>query len=432
MGQELVSTPNIDRFAGQGVRFSRAVANGPLCCPMRASLITGQHPLRHGILGNDIRLAEDAPSVAKSLSAAGYRTAYIGKWHLDGPDRTCFTPPGPRRQGFEHWAACNCNHNYKVFYYYRDTPDPIWGSGYEPTAQTDVALEYLADASSDSRPFCLFLSWEPPHCPYDQAPDEFKRMYDPSTLPPRPNCVNPDMSVIAGYYAHVTALDYEFGRLLDGIDKLGLAENTLVIFTSDHGDMLFSQNRGWKCKPWQESVIVPFIARWPGAIPAGAVEDAPFGLVNTMPTLLGLCGVDVPTQVEGEPLPHLLLQTDGPKPESTPIYLHMKATKPSPEPWRGIVTATHTYARLADAPWVLYDDTADPYQMTNLVDDSSLRQSMDAQLADWLARMGDDFASDAELAERYGIAVDENGIPRYHYDPKVMSEMWRRVRGEGA
>ncbi len=214
--------------------------------------------------------------------------------------------------------------------------------------------------------------------------------------------------------------------------EYGLTENTLVVFTSDHGDMLWSQDRGWKCKPWAESVIVPFIARWPGVIPEGAVEDAPFGLVDTMPTLLAMCGVDVPPEVEGDALPHLLTQSEGPRPDSTPIYLYMKATKPSPDVWRGIVTKTHTYARFANEPWILYDDAADPYQMNNLVDDAKLRESMEAQLGDWLARMGDDFASDLELARRYGIELDERGIPPYRYDQNVMKEMWRRVRGEGA
>lgn len=431
VGEEQVLTPNIDRFAAQGLRLTRAVSNAPLCCPMRASLITGLHPLSHGILGNDIRLRDDVPSIAKSLSAAGYYTGYVGKWHLDGPDRGCFTPPGPRRQGFEFWAACNCNHNYRVSYYYGDDPEPIWCDEYEPTAQTDVAMRFISDAAAGSRPFCLFLSWEPPHCPYDQAPEEFRRLYDPAAIPPRPNAVNPNMDIIAGYYAHISALDHEFGRLLDKIDELGITEDTLVIFTSDHGDMLFSHDRGWKCKPWAESVIVPFIARWPGTIPAGAVEDTPFGLVNTMPTLLSVCGAEVPAEVEGEPLPHLLLQTDGPRPDSTPIYLYMRATHPSPDVWRGIVTRTHTYARFRNEPWVLYDDAADPYQLTNLVDDLDLRQSMEAVLDGWLRGLNDDFASDFTLAERCGIEVDEHGIIPCHVNPEITSEMNRRMRALG-
>jgi arylsulfatase A-like enzyme len=427
VGQEQVLTPNFDRFAAEGVRFSRAVSNAPLCCPMRASLITGQHPLSHGILGNDILLREDAPSIAKSLSQAGYDTAYIGKWHLDGPDRTGFTPPGPRRQGFDYWAAMNCSHSYTVFYDYRDKPEPIWGTGYQPTEHTDLALEYLADHAGGEKPFCMFLSWEPPHCPYDQVPDTYKRLYDNAT--PRSNAVDPDLTVTANYYAHVTALDHQFGRLLDALDTPELRENTLVVFTSDHGDMLYSHGRGWKCKPWQESVIVPFIARWPGVIPAGAVEDAPFGLVNTVPTLLSLCGVEAPAEMDGEAMPHLLTQTQGEKPTSTPIYFYMRATNPSPDVWRGVVTKNHTYARFRETPWVLYDDAADPYQMRNLAEDpafSELQQSMETELQGWLAKLGDKFETDFKLAERYGIEVDEHGLPPYYYRPEIMRELHRR------
>lgn len=431
VGQEPVQTPNLDRFAEQGVRFTRAVSNAPLCCPMRASLITGQHPLSHGILGNDILLNEDAPSIAKSLSTAGYHTGYVGKWHLDGPDRSVFTPPGPRCQGFDFWAVCNCNHTYLTCYYYRDSPEPIWEDRYEPTVQTDIALEYIADRAGHEEPFCLFLSWEPPHCPYRQAPDEYLRLYDTDTLVPRKNAVNPDLGTTAGYYAHITALDHEFGRLLDAIDAdPELRDNTLIIFTSDHGDMLFSHDRGWKCKPWQESVIVPFIARWSGVIPSGTVENAPFGLVNTMPTLLSVCGVDIPEEVDGEPLPQLLLQTEGERPTSTPIYLYMRATKPSPEVWRGVVTETHTYARFREAPWVLYDDAADPYQMQNLADDQAyadLQQRMEIELQGWLAQMGDKFETHEELAARYGIPLNENGVPHYYYQPEVLQEVHKRL-----
>ena len=435
VGQEPVITPNLDAFARQGVRFTRAVANSPLCCPMRASLITGLHPLSHGVVGNDILLREDVPTIAKSLAAIGYRTAYIGKWHLDGPDRGAFTPPGPRRQGFEHWAAANCVHSYFESFYYRDSPEPIWIDGYEPTAQTDLAIDYLKHAQRDSAPFCLFLSWGPPHCPYNQVPTRFREIYDPASIQPRPNAIDPNLEIIADYYAHITALDWNFGRLIESLDSLALARDTLVIFTSDHGDMLFSQGRGWKSKPWSESVIVPFIARWPGVIPAGREEHAPFGLVNTTPTLLSICGADLlghserSEEMQGIPYPEMLLGTDGPRPDSTPIYFHMRATNPSPEPWRGVVTRTHTYARFADRPWVLYNDADDPYQLRNLIDDPSSQPLLDEMQADldrWLVSMRDSFESDREIAARLGIDTNEHGIPRYYYQPEIIQEITRR------
>ncbi|MGB9619707.1 MAG: sulfatase family protein, partial [Armatimonadota bacterium] len=394
------------------------------------SLITGLHPLSHGVVGNDIRLRTDAPSIAKSLAEIGYRTAYIGKWHLDGPDRGAFTPPGPRRQGFEYWAAANCNHNYFESFYYHDSPDPIWIDCYEPTSQTDIAIDYLSQSQHAAGPFCLFLSWGPPHCPYNHVPSRFREMYDPASIPPRPNAIEPNMEIIAGYYAHITALDWNFGRLMDALDHFGLAHDTLVIFTSDHGDMLFSQGRGWKSKPWAESVIVPFIARWPGVIPASREEDAPFGLVNVTPSLLAIYGSDAPPETEGTAYPDMILGRDGPRPDSTPIYFYTKATNPSPDPWRGVITRDYTYARFADRPWVLYNDADDPYQLRNLVDDPSARtllNEMQSELDRWLALMNDSFESCEALAGRLGLDTDETGIPGFYYQPEITQEIARRA-----
>ncbi|MDO8587165.1 MAG: sulfatase [Armatimonadota bacterium] len=430
VGQEPVLTPNLDTFAGQGIRFTRAIANAPVCSPTRASLITGLHPLSHGIIANDIPLSPEVPSIAKSLEAHGYDTGYIGKWHLDLPDRTCFIPPGPRRQGFDFWAAHNCNHNYYESYYYRDDPEPIWNEGYEPAAQTDIAIDYLRRASRNEKPFCLFLSWGPPHCPYDHVPSRFREMYDADSLQVRPNAVDPDRRIIAGYYAHITALDWSFGRLVSALDEAGLADDTLVIFTSDHGDMLFSQGRGWKCKPWAESVIVPFLARWPGRVPAGAVEGAPFGLVNVMPTLLSLCGAKIPEEVEGTAYPSLLTGEDGPRPCSTPIHHFIKVTARSFPEWRGVVTERYTYARFQKEPWVLYDDLSDHYQQRNLASDPAsegLRLEMEDELRYWLDQSNDEFESAEQLIRRLKIAVNETGVVPYYFQPEMQQEMARRA-----
>lgn len=431
VGQETVVTPNLDRLASDGHRLTRAVANCPLCCPMRASMITGQHPLSHGVIGNDIRLREDAPSIGRALSGVGYRTAYIGKWHLDGPDRTAFTPPGPRRHGFDHWAACNCNHLYYEAYYYRDDPEPIWIEGYEPTAQTDLAMDWIAAASRESDPWCLWLSWGPPHCPYDHVPERFLAMYDPDAIRLRPNVTQADRRMLAGYYAHVTALDWNFGRLMEALNRLGLEEETLVIFTSDHGDMLFSHNRGWKSKPWAESVIVPFIVRWPGVVPRGSSAGGPFGLVNLAPTLCAIAGAPVPSDMEGEPLPELVLgQRSGAGPASTPIYLYLPAVPQSFPMWRGVVTERHTYARFRDRAWVLFDDICDPYQLSNLADSpgaASLQDEMERELTAWLRRLDDDFATADDLCRRRKIVASKDCIPVIVQQETIVAEQRRRA-----
>jgi len=429
-GQEPVLTPNLDRFADESLRLTRAVANAPVCCPMRASLLTGLHPLAHGVITNDVALPVDVVSIADVLSQNGYHTAYIGKWHLDGPDRGCFTPPGARRHGFQFWAAANCHHNYFEGFYYRDDPEPLWFDDYEPCGQTDLAIEYLANIRRADAPFFLFLSWGPPHCPYEQVPLRFRQMYDAEQIPLRPNVVQADREVIAGYYAHVTALDWNFGRLLRALDRLGLCENTIVVFTSDHGDMLFSHNRGWKCKPWHESVIVPFLIRWPGRVPAGAIDGTPFGLVDVMPSLLGLCGISVPDHVQGMDLSHVLLGKEGFRPRSQIIHQHHCPRTFSFREWRGVITATHTYARFRDQGWVLYDDIRDPYQMQNLIESEeakNLRAQLDEEVSIWLERLEDEFEPGEELTRRRGLKLDENGIYPCYYQPELLREINKRA-----
>lgn len=286
-GIEKVKTPNLDLLATQGTRFTNAVSNTPACTPARASILTGLHTMTHGLVGNDLTLDPDLPTIAHSLNSASYKCGYIGKVHLDGPVRTAFAPPGPKRHGFDDfWAAAECNHRYlDAYYYLNDDPEPRWFDGYEPDGQTDLAIDYIRDKTKGDDPFCLFLSWGAPHCPYRDVPQKYLDMYPPEEIEFLPGVAeaaveerslqaadteDPDRfkrEAIGGYYAHVSALDACFGRLLKALDDTGIAENTIVVFTSDHGDMLFSQNRGWKSKPWRESVGIPLIIRCPRHVP---------------------------------------------------------------------------------------------------------------------------------------------------------------------
>jgi arylsulfatase A-like enzyme len=425
-GAEDVRTPNLDRFASQGTRFVNAISNTPVCSPARGTILTGRHVLGHGLVTNDIPMRTDIPHVAQALNQAGYRCGYIGKWHVDEADRAIFIPPGPRRRGFDDfWAVANCTHDYNgAHYYLNEDPAPYWHPGYEPFSQTDIAIEYLESRGpgSSDRPFCLFLSYGPPHCPYSSAPAEFHAMYADRMFRLLPN-TDPDAPVetrglkwqqfpgdakardlIAGYYAHVSALDHAFGRLTAALDRLGLTENTLVMFTSDHGDMLFSHNRGWKCKPWRESVGVPLLIRWPGEVPAGRVSGAPVGLVDMTPTILGAAGVPVPPGVEGCDLGALLRGDESAAPEEQYINFPCMPGNFSLDEWRGVVTRRHTFVCTREGPWMLFDDSVDPFQLTNLVDDpaqASVRDDLDARTRRWLQRTGDRFETSLEIADRY-------------------------------
>lgn len=419
-GNPDVRTPNLDRLAAEGIRAAAAFANCPVCTPSRAVLLTGRHALATRVLANDLPLPEDMPTIGESLRDAGYRTGYVGKWHLDGVPRRRFTPPGPRRHGFAFWAAYNCAHDYLHARYYRDDPAPIPISGYEPVTQTDLALAFLG--AGDGRPFALFLSYGPPHDPYEQAPEELVRSYDPAALRLRPN-VRPippgpgDLSggrdprrTLACYYAHITALDAQVGRLLRGLEDLGHAHDTIVVFTSDHGDMLWSHGRMMKQQPYEESIRVPLLLRWPGRVPAGRVTEQPVGLVDLVPTLLPLLGVPAPAGVQGADLSAQLLGGAAAGPGSVYLYdlvaVDQSVAQGVPE-WRGIRTARHTYAATVEGPWLLFDNVADPHQLENLVgrpEAAALQAALQADLDGWLRATGDPFLPGLELLRRMGLA----------------------------
>lgn len=400
--REPVHTPNLDRLAAEGVLFTHAFANTPVCTPSRATLLTGRHALTCRCIANDVRLPEDERTIAHALNGAGYACGYVGKWHLDGISRHMFTPPGPRRHGFDaYWAAYNCNHTYFEPKWYEDAdPQLHRARGYDADIQTDQAIAFLE--REHDRPFCLFLSWGPPHDPYRMVADEYLALYPPEGITLPPNTEGADLAAIAGYYAHVTALDANIGRLLAALDRLGLAENTIVVFSSDHGDMLWAHGRRNKQQPHDESIHVPLIVRWPGHLPAGAVSDLLVGVVDHAPTLLGLVGVPVPAEMNGRDLSAFFHGGGATQDAPTSVFIAELVSFDQAQtwqPWRGVRTRQHTYAAWRGGDGVLFDNDADPYQMRNLFHEAEcieLRAGLEAELQGWLARLGDRFASGEE------------------------------------
>ncbi|HMO26121.1 MAG TPA: sulfatase-like hydrolase/transferase [Tepidisphaeraceae bacterium] len=417
-GHPQAITPALDRLVGEGVLLDRCISNVPVCCPMRGSMWTGVWPTRHGVVSNDLPVRTDLPTLGTSLRQAGYRTGYVGKWHLDGVPRRKFTPPGKRRLGFDDfWAAFNCAHDYFNPRYFRDTPALQTVPGYEPTVQTDLALRFLQ--SRDDRPFALVVSYGPPHDPYAQVPQPYRDLYDPATITLSGNVRHPIdnplargldcRQVHADYLAAVTALDAELARLLDALTASNASEHTHVVFTSDHGDMLWSH--GWmkKQSPYDESVRVPMIARGPG-IAAGSRTGELVSLVDLMPTLPGLLDLPIPDQLHGRDCSDVLRRRSEGRDAVLIGNLHScdeAAMQGMPE-WRGLRTRAHTYVeRRPGVPWLLFDDRADPLQQTNLSDDprhASLRASLSARLAKELADHDDPFVPGEALMARMGLS----------------------------
>lgn len=409
-GDRQAITPNLDRFAASGTRLTNCIANSPVCCPSRGSMWTGTYPITHRVVTNDLPVRTDLPTLATVCRDAGYRTGYVGKWHLDGVPRSQFTPPGPRRLGFDDfWAAYNCTHSYYDTKYYRDTPDLIRDGRYEPTVQTDLAVEFLNGCSGDRRPFLLAVSWGPPHDPYPQVPQKYRDLFDPAVLQPRGN-VQPAVEnplarnldfarTYADYYAAVTALDDEFGRLLAALDATGRDDNTLVIFTSDHGDMLWSH--GWMKKqaPYEESIHVPLFLRGPG-VTVGKSLDTVIGLVDLMPSVLSLAGLPVPAGVEGaDRLGHA-------DPDAAALIMNLhscdEAEMQAMPEWRGVRTRHYTYVeQVPGTPWLLFDNAVDPLQLNNLVSRRPETQKRLAlKLKESLSIINDQFLSGPELLKQ--------------------------------
>jgi arylsulfatase A-like enzyme len=244
-GNAEVRTPHLDKLASEGVLFRNNLANTPVCCPARAIMLTGKYAHQNGMVANDLRLRESEVTIGEILGGEGYRTGFIGKWHLDGgPRLPGFVPPGPRRQGFDFWAANECSHQHFDTHYFRDAPDPIPIQKFEAEAWTDIAIDFLKQSKGDSRPFFLTIAMGPPHDPYG-APDHYMKMYDPEKLTMQPNWKKAEPNVpgraqIAAYYAATTAVDDQIGRLSRTLSELGMTEDTIVLFSSDHGDMLGS------------------------------------------------------------------------------------------------------------------------------------------------------------------------------------------------
>ncbi|MGD8699850.1 MAG: arylsulfatase [Gemmatimonadales bacterium] len=353
-GQEKIRTPNIDRLAQEGMRFTQHYSGSPVCAPSRAVLLTGRHTghayirdndemSERGDVWHDLALEGQRPlpagthTIGTMLQEAGYVTGAIGKWGLGGPGST----GEPNRQGFDHWFGYLCQriaHNYYPPYLWRNTEkhvlaneyffphqrlpedaDPYDPASYAPYSGTEYAMDLMAEealafiADNQDHPFFLYLPFPVPHAAL-QVPEESLREYEgafPETPYRGEQGYLPHPKPRAAYAAMITRMDREIGRILDLLDRLGLAENTVVFFTSDNGptfnggtDSEFFGSagplRGLKAQLYEGGIRVPLIARWPEHVPPASVSDHLSAFWDFLPTLADLARIDeVPGQVDG-------------------------------------------------------------------------------------------------------------------------------------
>jgi arylsulfatase A-like enzyme len=423
-GDPNAKTPNLDRLQKQSVWFMNAVAGIPVCCPTRASLMTGQRATTHGVFLNDARLSTNATTLAEVFRGAGYDTGYIGKWHLDGPERSGFIPP-ERHQGFDYWKALECTHAYNHSFYYSDTLELLTWEGYDAIAQTRDAQRFLRAHTDSAKPFLLFLAWGPPHDPYETAPQRFREMFHPAKLKLRPNvpqtAEHRARKDLAGYYAHCAALDDCVGELLTTLEETGLDRNTLVVFTSDHGDMLGSHGLHEKQKPYDESTRVPFLIRLPKSFGTKSRRlDAPINSEDLMPTLLGLCSLPIPKTVEGLDFSGYIRGKKDPSDGAALLACIAPfgewTRRVGGREYRGIRTTRYTYVRDLNGSWLLFDNKTDPYQLKNLVGSpgAAKRQAeLEATLQRKLQSAHDEFLPAADYIRQWNYAVDSTGTIPY-------------------
>lgn len=442
-GGENIETPNLDRLAREGVRLTNALSTYPICSPYRAMLISGLYPMRNGMTNNDHPYRPELTSIAEACNTAGYQTAFIGKWHLDGQGRTSYIPP-ERREGFQFFQALECTHNYFNSPYYDNDSDELkhWDD-YDAKSQTEAAQSYIRNRKQD-QPFFLMLSWGPPHDPYI-APERYMDKVDPATLTLRPNVSerkvardlldNPrftlpesrkktrikyqeflaDQAYIremnAGYLASTLAIDDYFGDLIKTLEEEGILDNTILVFTSDHGDHLGSHGIWGKDAPFEESISIPLLVRYPKKIRPSTVSDVLFTPIDVMPTLLGLADVSCP-KVDGADLSRVMVDKE-PDTRDGALLMGMSHFNNASvingmDTWRGVRTKKYTYARYEDqSAWLLYDNEADPYQMNNLADHpayTELINGLNVKLDSLLEAAGD-----AEnTKELYDLIIKEN------------------------
>ncbi len=413
-GDPNLHTPNIDILAGRGL-MCQGIGGSPLCCPYRGSLLSSRYP-HQCVPGHEYPYPDGMPTVAQPFNDAGYHTAYIGKWHVDGhherDGRGGLHNIAPqRRGGFGQWLGYeNNNDQWDCYVHGHDDAGneiPRYRlRGYETDELTNLTLDYLDQRAADDQPFFCVLSVQPPHDPF-QAPPEFQGRHTPGELKMRPNVPNiPHIEGrardrLAGYYAMIENLDWNVGRLVDGLRERGLLDHTHVIFFSDHGDMQGSHGQFAKTGPYEESLRVPMIfGGLAGRYGHGTGRSS--ALINHVdlgPTSLGLCGIDIPDWMQGTDYSHLRLK-DRPK-RQTPDSAYCGIVVPTghgdsvDRPWRAVVTTDGwKYVCLPHTPWLMFDLNTDPYEQVNLAHNSRFaakRLELNEKLAKWVVDTNDAF-----------------------------------------
>lgn len=408
-----VHTPVLDKFARESVVLTSAQSSCPLSSPHRGMLLTGMYPDGSGVMLNCnstrpiSNLKQDAIAISDVFSQNGYDCAYIGKLHVDYPTKNnpqnpgtyveeqnpvwdAFTPK-ERRHGFNFWYSYGTFDEHKNPHYWDTDGKRHEPKEWSPKHEADKAIEYMAKIRDKSKPFFMMVSMNPPHSPYNSLNDCMEEDYNLykniplNQLLVRPN-VNSNFTERQAnapyYFASVTGVDREFGRILEALKAMGLDKNTIVVFSSDHGETLGSHVEDAKNSPYTEAMNVPFLIRYPEKLKP-QVSHLLLSTPDVMPTLLSLAGLknNIPSTVVGRDLsaelthqkptkqaPKAVLyiqNIDGQKNSEGKVVSYFPVS-------RGVKTDRYTLSITIDKKTkklkqvLLFDDLKDPYQMRNL------------------------------------------------------------------
>ncbi|QVY66597.1 sulfatase-like hydrolase/transferase [Polaribacter sp. Q13] len=314
-----VKTPNIDRIANEGAICNNFYASSPVCTPSRASFVSGNYPIKTGSYRNDIPMKDEVVTFAEVLSKEGYATSYLGKWHLDGDAKPGFAPK--RKFGFNdntymfnrgHWKGLDDVEGKPAIYGKYDPKTQKQTLSVKKVTEENFTTDYLTTKTLEilerdkNKPFCIMVSIPDPHTPNTvRAPYDtmFSNLHfeKPKTLKTPLNempswagakgksLINElDQAKMQRYFGMVKCIDDNVGRILDFLDKNNLTDNTIVVFTSDHGDLLGEHHKNDKSNPYEASAKIPFVLRFPSKVKAGKVLRKAFTTADFTPTILGL------------------------------------------------------------------------------------------------------------------------------------------------
>lgn len=392
-GNSIIKTPNIDRFCRESSNFTSAYSNSPVCTPYRGLLFTGKYPSETGVRENGDEIPDQQKYLADYFNEADYRTSYVGKWHLSGHPHCNRWVQEDKRGGFQNFIGWESHHVDHMKGMVWERPDrPILFDGHETDGLTDVAinqLDYLSNESEDS-PFCMFLSYQAPHPPCTPL-SPYQEHYEGIDLCPEPNT---DQEALfknsfwdadyktpefrRRYYSEISHIDAAFGRILSYLDDSGLSENTIVIFTSDHGEMNGCHSLFGKGIFYEESIKVPLMIRHPDY--SGKAINMPVSTIDLLPSLLDLCEIETTNSFQGKSIKGLL---DGgaSTPMSSPVFFEYAN-------WIGILDDGFKLSMNRDSNELLAfhhlkEDPFEEHSLLKSTDMESAREKLAGKLINW-------------------------------------------------